>query len=367
MGWDELPPTFMGTTSSFGHQPQMGSHTLGDIGFSDMGQHINGATTIPPSATSNVLTSPTLLGNGSNSTSQSMSSSAVFQGSDATMRPTNGQTRSQSMSQYPPRTNPATQDGSESRNDWMGSPFYTEMVFASRSEEGERNRQASLAHAKNDILWGSDSNFVPAHAFAPPTHERKQVAALELSHITAVEEAFLETRKKLGSPGSQSSSTSLANQRTKSVSQVNDDGPDSRPVKRRKSNFQSELDGDDDSPGSANKHGGRKQKPPKQDRSTSPSSKGNQKRRKSATGNTTTKPARENLTEEQKRENHIKSEQKRRTLIREGFEDLNNLVPGLRGGGFSKSAVLTMSADWLENLLQGNDVLRQRLDSLQKR
>jgi hypothetical protein len=291
-----------------------------------------------------------------------MSTSAVFQGPDATMRATNGQSRSQPMSQYSTRTNTHTQDRGESRNDWMRAPFYTDMVFSSPSEETVRQRQASLAHAKNDILWGSDSNFVPAQAFLPPSHELKQVAALELSHIKAVEEAFYETNKNLGSPSSRSSSPPLINQRLKPGQ--GDDGEDSRPVKRRKSNFQAELDGDD-SPASAK--GGRKQKPLKQDGSTSPASKSNQKRRKSGTANIATKPARENLTEEQKRENHIKSEQKRRTLIREGFEDLNNLVPGLRGGGFSKSAVLIMSADWLEGLLRGNEVLRQRLEALQNR
>lgn len=225
-----------------------------------------------------------------------------------------------------------------------------------------------MAHAKGDILWGSDSNFVPAQAFVPPTHERKQAAAIELSHITTVEEAFYETSKKLGgSPCSQSASPihGLASQRSKSAGQANNLGADSRPVKRRKSNFQAELDAD--SAASAGKQVVRKAKPLKHEGSTSPSSKANLKGRKLGTGSTAAKPARENLTEEQKRENHIKSEQKRRTLIREGFEDLNNLVPGLRGGGFSKSAVLIMSADWLENLLQGNEVLRQRLASMQNR
>ena len=39
--------------------------------------------------------------------------------------------------------------------------------------------------------------------------------------------------------------------------------------------------------------------------------------------------ARENLTEEQKRANHIQSEQKRRNLIRTGFDELCSLVPSL--------------------------------------
>lgn len=76
------------------------------------------------------------------------------------------------------------------------------------------------------------------------------------------------------------------------------------------------------------------------------------------------KATRENLTEEQKRTNHILSEQKRRNLIRQGFEDLCTLVPALRGGGFSKSAMLIGAADWLEELLQGNDILKSQLHDL---
>ncbi|PLB39508.1 basic helix-loop-helix domain-containing protein [Aspergillus candidus] len=76
------------------------------------------------------------------------------------------------------------------------------------------------------------------------------------------------------------------------------------------------------------------------------------------------KSARENLTEEQKRSNHILSEQKRRNLIRQGFDDLCSLVPGLRGGGFSKSAMLTQAADWLEEVLRGNEILKSQLAEL---
>jgi hypothetical protein len=75
----------------------------------------------------------------------------------------------------------------------------------------------------------------------------------------------------------------------------------------------------------------------------------------------TSKAPRENLSEEQKRTNHILSEQKRRNLIRQGFDDLCSLVPGLRGGGFSKSAMLTQAADWLEDLLRGNELLQSQL------
>ena len=62
----------------------------------------------------------------------------------------------------------------------------------------------------------------------------------------------------------------------------------------------------------------------------------------------------ENLTEEQKRNNHILSEQKRRNLIKQGFDDLHDLVPEIRNGGLSKSSVLTEAATFLETLIQDN-------------
>lgn len=76
------------------------------------------------------------------------------------------------------------------------------------------------------------------------------------------------------------------------------------------------------------------------------------------------KAARENLTEEQKRTNHILSEQKRRNLIKQGFDDLCALVPELHGGGFSKSTMLVQAAEWLQELLRGNGVLKEQLMAL---
>lgn len=76
------------------------------------------------------------------------------------------------------------------------------------------------------------------------------------------------------------------------------------------------------------------------------------------------KAARENLSEEQKRTNHILSEQKRRNLIKQGFDELCTLVPELRGGGFSKSAMLLQAADYLDEVMKGNNVLRQQLSQL---
>jgi hypothetical protein len=74
---------------------------------------------------------------------------------------------------------------------------------------------------------------------------------------------------------------------------------------------------------------------------------------------------RDNLTESQKRENHIHSEQKRRDLIRQGFEELCALVPELKAGGYSKSAVLVHAANYLDDLKKGNTRLRLYLQQLE--
>jgi len=87
------------------------------------------------------------------------------------------------------------------------------------------------------------------------------------------------------------------------------------------------------------------------------------KRRKSSSGGQAkaSAAARKNLTEEQKRENHIKSEQKRRNIIKDGYKNLNDLVPNLRQGGFSKSATLSETVRELETLQEANGSFRTTL------
>lgn len=76
---------------------------------------------------------------------------------------------------------------------------------------------------------------------------------------------------------------------------------------------------------------------------------------------------REHLSEAEKRRNHIQSEQKRRNQIKYGFDTLTELVPELRGGGYSKSAVLQHAAVYVENLVGGNAALRNILKSLEEK
>ena len=88
---------------------------------------------------------------------------------------------------------------------------------------------------------------------------------------------------------------------------------------------------------------------------------GTVKARRKSTANS--KSQRENLTEEQKRSNHILSEQKRRNLIKQGFDDLHELVPEIRNGGLSKSAVLNEAANFLQQLIDDNVVIANQLGS----
>lgn len=73
--------------------------------------------------------------------------------------------------------------------------------------------------------------------------------------------------------------------------------------------------------------------------------------------------SRANLSDEQKRANHILSEQKRRDLIKKSFDDLNQLVPSLKGGksGLSRAEVITEIVKYLEGLVAGNKEVAKRL------
>ena len=77
----------------------------------------------------------------------------------------------------------------------------------------------------------------------------------------------------------------------------------------------------------------------------------------SAEGNTRSESAnadkeKPRLTEQEKKNNHIASEQKRRAAIREGFDRLTELVPGLEGQGRSESVVLKNTVEFMRQKLQ---------------
>ncbi|TWU76386.1 hypothetical protein ED733_006532 [Metarhizium rileyi] len=68
------------------------------------------------------------------------------------------------------------------------------------------------------------------------------------------------------------------------------------------------------------------------------------------------------LTEEEKKQNHIASEQKRRQAIREGFDRLTELVPGLEGQGRSEGLVLKRTVEYMRLQVQERRALIERIE-----
>lgn len=73
---------------------------------------------------------------------------------------------------------------------------------------------------------------------------------------------------------------------------------------------------------------------------------------------TTNANDRPRLTEAQKKENHIRSEQKRREAIREGFDKLASIVPGMEGQGRSEAVVLEATIKYMrEQIVERQQII----------
>ncbi|USW53720.1 Putative myc-type, basic helix-loop-helix (bHLH) domain-containing protein [Septoria linicola] len=68
--------------------------------------------------------------------------------------------------------------------------------------------------------------------------------------------------------------------------------------------------------------------------------------------------AKARLTEEQKKRNHIESEKKRREAIRNGFDRLSTIVPGMQGQARSEAIVLAATVDHMRALLQQKEQIQ---------
>ncbi|KAI7907660.1 uncharacterized protein BX663DRAFT_491608 [Cokeromyces recurvatus] len=72
------------------------------------------------------------------------------------------------------------------------------------------------------------------------------------------------------------------------------------------------------------------------------------------------------LTEEQKKENHIASEQKRRQNIKIGFNQLIDIVPSLNHGNRSEALILQKSVEHIQHLINSKNELKNQLRQLQE-
>lgn len=66
------------------------------------------------------------------------------------------------------------------------------------------------------------------------------------------------------------------------------------------------------------------------------------------------------LTEAEKKANHILSEQKRRQAIRQGFDRLASMVPGMEGQGRSEAVVLDATVKEIAKELQRQKALHSK-------
>jgi Helix-loop-helix DNA-binding domain len=221
------------------------------------------------------------------------------------------------------------------------------------------------------MRFGSDTNFGGSQGYT--IGDQKEMESMERQQQELLKS--LEVSKSAAStrPSSPVHGQTL---RTPQLKQEVDEGheaalavdPQAPPSKRRKSRVipSGKSPADDGTPSSASAKA--RKKAATEQKAAAPTTPAGKsapagRKRKGAPGGDA-KPVRETLTEAEKKENHIKSEQRRRGQIKEGFEDLNKLVPGLQGGGFSKSIQLTHAAEWLLAIRQENEALARHVESL---
>ena len=252
-----------------------------------------------------------------------------------------------------------------------------------------------IRHTSSDksahLRWGSDANFYDHCFVAPPNQETvEEVTKTQLSMMECLEPQISAANTQPSSPMMNRSRRSFDGQNGGSSSGGSEKNvvesikkhsaqlstADSIPRKRRKNRLKIEPHDDiDEEKGEWSDHAektvnlqrtARRQSFMKEPKSKRQSLVIQDRGKRGKPQPSEQKSGRDNLTDEQKRSNHILSEQKRRNLIKQGFEDLCKLVPELKGGSFSKSAMLTQAADWLEKLVNGNEMLRQQLAEIKR-
>jgi hypothetical protein len=214
------------------------------------------------------------------------------------------------------------------------------------------------------LRWGSDAGFVDQGYLRPPEmpNVEEQTNTL-LDHVTVLlpDDSTSATNTRATSPVRNPPENTnnpewggVGDKNSPHFRQGGHNATETNLPPRKRLKAKSQPDENSDDTGT----------PPRMKR---PKSSGGKQRRGSSdllSRKPNNKAPRENLTEEQNRTNHILSEQKRRNLIKTGFDELCSLEPELRVGGFSKSAVILQAADYLDEILKGNDILRQQLTQL---
>lgn len=385
--WHELPPQLMGTATSYGHQPahSMGSSFLefSDTNFNDVFQFASNTMAPPPqpappppqrqppqppihppiepSTPADAAAVLTSLHHGIPRQTPNANHAPIL--ASQPMGPplpshSVNQTRNHFKTEHtsPVRATPTTLGSASTSvpnlSEQRDEHLFTEMAFGNPHAQSSHH----AAQLPDDVRWGSDTSFGRGRSFMPPS-ERETAPALENQRFQYMECLTLGNSANSTRPPSPVTNGDLANGQLDGHGQKE---PEILARKRRQSKAAEGVNEEEEdflsTPAKATTAKKRKSKLDlsKGEDVTAVNDAPGKRRKSNATG---AKPPRENLTEEQKRSNHIKSEQKRRSLIKEGFDDLQVMVPSLKNGGYSKSAMLQIAGEWLAELLKENELL----------
>ncbi|KKY37252.1 putative bhlh family transcription factor [Diaporthe ampelina] len=237
---------------------------------------------------------------------------------------------------------------------------FSTWIYGSEAQQSQRN---DPPRPPVDLQYGTDQSFNNNNQPFVPSSEKDSSEAIQKEHMryfSAIELSKSADTTRPTSPVMIAEGLPF-NLKTRVPPPIKIEANGDGGKKWRKGKREDEED--DEEPQSAvSKTSARKRKQ-KGDPAHSPDGAadgaGSGKRRKSSAA-----AKRENLTEDQKRENHINSEKKRRKVIQTGFENLAVMVPAIKGGNPSKSAMLEAAVAWLEELLDGNEALKAQLSQL---
>ncbi|KAL4803587.1 hypothetical protein BDV18DRAFT_145092 [Aspergillus unguis] len=342
----DLPPTFAGSATSLPPPPPSFSHQSSEKPFGIAPEHSNHEVMAAASMLYQNGLSP---GINTTFTNQPRAFSSV----DYSQFKVNGKEGHQNGHLPPRRTSAPCRTH-------LPVAHHTSMfmnVHQPISPEQQLTAKAQPLH------WGSDSSFMDRGYVAPPEQPDEEQRTKELmENLECLEPQSSAANTRAPTPDRRVNAHSVpwvelgTSSHTHGRRKDYGDSIEEYSYPKKKQRLSIKEEEDDASEGDSTRQRSKRSKQPSRRLS-------NDAIRKSRPSQSS-KASRENLTEEQKRSNHIHSEQKRRNLIKQGFDDLCTLVPGLRGGGFSKSAVLTQAADWLEDILRGNNKLKMQLAEL---
>lgn len=302
-----------------------------------------------------VLEAATVLQGGSHSRSHSMHSISQQRPSNQGMGPPVGHLRHQDMSDFRQERRRMSESIEPSQGD----------IFVKWAFEGDTFANAPRqprASAPINLQYGSDVRFNSNQPYLPQSEKEsfESLAQEQDRYMKAVtlSNSVDSTRHPSPEFGAAACLSLRTKGRPNSLSLSIDTNGNGRAKRPSLDDAESQLQ----SQSAASRALGRKRKSSNRASTDSPGvdgSDGKKKRRKS--GGVAKK---ENLTEKQKRENHIKSERKRRGVIDVGFKNLNKMVPALVGQNPSKAATLTSAHEFFVDMAVGNAELRAMLGQM---